>query len=97
MQKTEKLNQNTESVQENNTSSELELVEAIVSYLRYHRSLEDQNFAAVSKLYAVAYPDGYGVSPLDKIFDDVKAKNPDDVCVKQYEAFKQIRKNIMSA
>ena len=69
--------------------SETALLEAIIFYLIRYRPLEDQNFSMVSHMLATAKADKQGNSKLDQTFDAVRRIDPDDICVRQYDIFKQ--------
>ncbi len=69
--------------------SETALLEAIIFYLIRYRPLEDQNFSMVSHMLATAKADRQGNSRLDQTFDAVRRIDPDDICVRQYDIFKQ--------
>lgn len=69
--------------------SETALLEAIIFYLIRYRPLEDQNFSMVSRMLAAAKADKTGRSNLDKTFDQIRAIDKDDICVRQYDIFKQ--------
>lgn len=70
--------------------AETALLEAIIFYLIRYQKKDKQNFAMVSKLLRQAKIDPKATSSqLDKIFDEVRAYNADDICIKQYDIFKQ--------
>lgn len=69
--------------------SETALLEAIIFYQIRYRPLEDQNFSMVSHMLATAKADKQGNSKLDQTFDAVRRIDPDDICVRQYDIFKQ--------
>lgn len=69
--------------------SETALLEAIIFYLIRYRPLEEQNFSMVSHMLATAKADKQGNSKLDQTFDAVRRIDPDDICVRQYDIFKQ--------
>lgn len=69
--------------------AETALLEAIIFYLIRYRPLEDQNFSMVSHMLATAKADKQGNSKLDQTFDAVRRIDPDDICVRQYDIFKQ--------
>lgn len=69
--------------------SETALLEAIIFYLIRYRSKEDQNFTMVSRLLSEAKADKSGKSKLDNLFDRIRDIDPDDICVRQYDIFKQ--------
>lgn len=69
--------------------SETALLEAIIFYLINHRPVKDQNFSMVSRMLATAKADKQGKSKLDEVFDAVRKIDPDDICVRQYDIFKQ--------
>ncbi len=67
------------------------LLKALVYYLINWRPKSEQNFASVMKLLRAAQVDENNPdakSPLDKIFDEVEAKNPNDIGLKEYKTFK---------
>ena len=70
--------------------AETALLEAIIFYLIRYQKPEMQNFAMVSKLLLQAKVDPKEAkSQLDKIFDEVRQYDDNDICVKQYDIFKQ--------
>lgn len=69
--------------------SEMALLEAIIFYLIRYRPLEEQNFSMVSHMLATAKADKNENSKLDQTFDAVRRIDPDDICVRQYDIFKQ--------
>ena len=69
--------------------SETALLEAIIFYLIRYRPMEEQNFSMVSRMLATARADKQGNSKLDQVFDTVRRIDPDDICVRQYDIFKQ--------
>lgn len=69
--------------------SETALLEAIIFYLIRYRPLEEQNFFMVSHMLATAKADKNGNSKLHQTFDAVRRIDPDDICVRQYDIFKQ--------
>lgn len=69
--------------------SETALLEAIIFYLIRYRSKEEQNFTMVSRLLSEAKADKNGSSKLDGLFNKVREIDPDDICVRQYDIFKQ--------
>lgn len=69
--------------------SETALLEAIIFYLIRYRPIEDQNFSMVSRMLAAAKADKEGNSKLDQTFNAVRRIDPDDICVRQYDIFKQ--------
>ena len=69
--------------------SETALLEAIIFYLIRYRSKEEQNFTMVSRLLSEAKADKNGSSKLDGLFNRVREIDPDDICVRQYDIFKQ--------
>ncbi len=69
--------------------SETALLEALIFYLIRYRPLEEQNFSMVSHMLATARSDKQGNSKLDQTFDAVRRIDPDDICVRQYDIFKQ--------
>lgn len=67
------------------------LLKALIYYLINWRPKREQNFASVMKLLRAAQVDENNPdakSPLDKIFDEVEAKNPNDIGLKEYKTFK---------
>ena len=69
--------------------SETALLEAIIFYLIRYRSKEEQNFTMVSRLLSEAKADKNGNSKLDNLFNRIRDIDPDDICVRQYDIFKQ--------
>lgn len=70
--------------------AETALLQAIIFYLIRYQKKDKQNFAMVSKLLRQAKTDPQATSSqLDKIFDEVRAYNKNDICLKQYDIFKQ--------
>ncbi len=69
--------------------SETALLEAIIFYLIRYRPLKNQNFSMVSRMLAAAKADKEGNSQLDQTFNAVRRIDPDDICVRQYDIFKQ--------
>lgn len=71
--------------------SETALLLAICYFLWYEVNEKDQNFGSIMKLLRCAEirdgNDDY-VSPLDQIFADLEAKNPEHIAVRQYKVFK---------
>lgn len=71
--------------------SETALLQALVFYLKDHRSKEEQNFTSVMKLLRAAVIDEdnpNAKSPLDTIFESIGSKNPNDLGYKSYQTFK---------
>lgn len=69
--------------------SETALLEAIIFYLIRYRSKTEQNFTMVSRLLSEAKADKNGNSKLDNLFNRIRDIDPDDICVRQYDIFKQ--------
>lgn len=70
--------------------AETALLEAIIFYLIRYQKKQDQNFSKVSELLRQAKTDPKAASTeLDKVFDQVRNANPNDICIKQYDIFKQ--------
>ena len=70
--------------------AETALLEAIIFYLIRYQKKEMQNFAMVSKLLRQAKADPQKAkSQLDEIFDEVRRYDENDICIKQYDIFKQ--------
>lgn len=70
--------------------AETALLEALIFYLVRFQDKEKQNFSMVSKLLrqAKADPKAAGTK-LDSIFDEVRQFDENDICIKQYDIFKQ--------
>lgn len=71
--------------------SETALLQALVFYLIKFRPKHQQNFTSVMKLLRAAEVnenDPSQKSKLDKIFDEVAAKDPNSIALKQYLTFK---------
>lgn len=70
--------------------AETALLEALIFYLIRFQGKDKQNFSMVSKLLrqAKADPKATGTK-LDSIFDEVRRFNENDICIKQYDIFKQ--------
>lgn len=70
--------------------AEMALLQAIIFYLIRFQKKDRQNFSMVSKLLRQAKADPKsGMSQLDAIFDEVRQYDPNDICLKQYDIFKQ--------
>jgi len=70
--------------------AEKAVLEAIIFYLIRHQGKDKQNFAMVSKLLRQAKADPKTAkSQLDSIFDEVRQYDENDICIKQYDIFKQ--------
>lgn len=70
--------------------AEIALLEAIIFYLIRHQGKDKQNFSMVSKLLRQAKADPKTAkSKLDSIFDEVRQYDDNDICLKQYDIFKQ--------
>lgn len=70
--------------------AETALLEAIIFYLIRHQGKDKQNFSMVSKLLRQAKADPKTAkSKLDSIFDEVRQYDDNDICIKQYDIFKQ--------
>lgn len=70
--------------------AETALLQAIIFYLVRHRKKEERNFSKVSELVRQAKTDPkIAKSKLDSLFDAVRRYDEDDICVKQYDIFKQ--------
>ena len=70
--------------------SETALLEAIIFYLIRWQKPERQNFTMVSNLLRKAKINPQTASSqLDQMFNEVRKNHPDDICVKQYDIFKQ--------
>lgn len=70
--------------------AETALLEAVIFYLIRYQSKEKQNFSMVSKLLRQAKIDPKTAkSQLDAIFDEVREFDEGDICLKQYDIFKQ--------
>lgn len=70
--------------------SETALLEAIMFYLTRYQKKDRQNFSMVSKLLRQAKADPKtGMSQLDQIFNEVREHDENDICLKQYDIFKQ--------
>lgn len=70
--------------------AETALLEAIIFYLIRYQPKEKQNFSMVSKLLRQAKMDPKTAkSQLDAIFDEVREFDESDICLKQYDIFKQ--------
>lgn len=70
--------------------AETALLEAIIFYLIRHQGKDKQNFSMVSKLLRQAKVDPKTAkSKLDSIFDEVRQYDDNDICLKQYDIFKQ--------
>lgn len=81
------LTENTEDDLWENTKEAL--LQAIIFYLVRYKEKDDQTLTMLAKLLKLAktdLPDTY--SQLDKIFDEVRVNNKDDICVKKYDEFK---------
>lgn len=73
------------------TKSETALLCAIIGYLHHHVAEPFQTFGSVMKMIRLAQVnenDSSAVSPLDVLFDEVKAETPDAFEVKQYSTFR---------
>lgn len=71
--------------------SETALLQALCFYLREKCAKEDQNFTSVMKLLRAAEVDENNPdkeSTLDRMFNKLKAENPDSMAVKSYAIFK---------
>lgn len=71
--------------------SETALLQALCFYLIKYRPKEDQNFTSVMRLLRAAEineQNPNAKSKLDLIFDEVEAKDPTSIAVKQYKTFK---------
>lgn len=71
--------------------SETALLQALCFYLIKYRPKEDQNFTSVMRLLRAAEineQNPNAKSKLDRIFDEVEAKDPTSIAVKQYKTFK---------
>lgn len=69
--------------------TETALFEAIIFYLLRYQKKDKQNFATVLKLLRAGTKDPTtALSSLDKLFNEVKAHNADDICVRKYDNFK---------
>lgn len=71
--------------------SETALLQALVFYLIKYRPKHQQNFTSVMKLLRAAEVDENNPSnksKLDKIFDEVAARDPNSIALKQYLTFK---------
>jgi type IV secretory pathway TraG/TraD family ATPase VirD4 len=71
--------------------SETALLQALVFYLIKYRPKHQQNFTSVMKLLRAAEVDENDASKkskLDRIFDEVAAKDPSSIALKQYLTFK---------
>lgn len=70
--------------------AETALLEAIIFYLIRFQKKEFQNFSMVSKLLREAKADPKSTTTkLDSIFDEIRQFDKDDICLKQYDIFKQ--------
>lgn len=70
--------------------AETALLQAIIFYLIRYQKKDKQNFSMVSKLLRQAKVDPKATSSqLDKIFDEIRAYDKNDICLKQYDIFKQ--------
>lgn len=70
--------------------AETALLEAIIFYLIRYQPKERQNFSMVSKLLRQAKVDPkITKTQLDSIFDEVRLIDENDICLKQYDIFKQ--------
>ena len=66
------------------------LLEAIIFYLIDHESYDKQNFSTISKMLREAKTDPKTMmSQLDAVFDKLRLTNPDELCLKQWDIFKQ--------
>lgn len=71
--------------------SEEALLQALCFYLVNHCEKKDRHFTKVMELLRLAEVDERNPghrSPLDKLFEDVEAKDPNSIAVKQYKTFK---------
>lgn len=71
--------------------SETALLQALVFYLIKYRPKKEQNFTSVMKLLRAAEVDENNPdkpSRLDHIFQEVEARDPSSIAVKQYKTFK---------
>lgn len=71
--------------------SETALLEAIIFYLIKYEPKEIQNFSTVMeflRMGTIKEGDQSGVNDLDKKFEELRSKNPNDIALKQYDAFK---------
>ncbi|NBJ16999.1 MAG: type IV secretory system conjugative DNA transfer family protein [Dehalobacter sp. 4CP] len=71
--------------------SETALLEALMLYLLYEASREEQNFPMVMELIAAAEvreEDETYQSPLDELFERLEMREPEHLAVKQYNIFK---------
>ena len=71
--------------------SEIALLEALVFYLWYEAPEEEQNFGTVMSMLSYAEvreDDNKFVSPLDKLFLDLKEREPDHIAVRQFTIYK---------
>ena len=73
------------------TKSETALLEAIIFYLVSEEPPELQNFATVMEFLRkgmIKEGSSSGSNDLDLLFDELRAKNPQHIALKQYDAFK---------
>lgn len=73
------------------------LLSAIIFYLRDYMPKEKQNFAEIAKMVRQAKSNNEQEqkknaqatkTELDKLFDEIREANPDDICLKYYDSFK---------
>ena len=67
------------------------LLSALIFYLKYEAPEEEQNFPMVMEMIRagdVKEDDDYYVSPLDMLFNELEAREPDHIAIKYYKGYK---------
>lgn len=67
------------------------LLSALIFYLKYEAPEEEQNFSMVMEMIRagdVKEDDDYYVSPLDMLFNELEAREPDHIAIKYYKGYK---------
>ena len=70
--------------------AEMALLQALVFYVTIYQSKQFQNFATIANMLRRAKADPKQTeTSLDKLFNEIRSYDKDDICVKQYDIFKQ--------
>ena len=67
------------------------LLLALIFYLHYEAPKEEQNFSMVLELLrasAIEDEEEYCPSPLDDLFNELEAENPEHIALKYYRAYR---------
>lgn len=67
------------------------LLSALIFYLKYEAPAEEQNFPMVMEMIRagdVKEDDDYYVSPLDMLFNELEAREPEHIAIKYYKGYK---------